>query len=476
MALVTLTGFVYDERGNAISGATVNVRLANDTGTGAIQGSDTTDANGRWDVTGVDDANWPFDVEIYKGSNKRWIKGVSNIPYSIQGVSIASSAITSAKIADGTISTADIGAQQITRSLIEETQRIPVGSIIPYGTSLAPTGWLICDGSAVNRVGTYADLFAVIGTTYGAGNGTTTFNLPNLKGKVVVGFDLTQTEFDVIGETGGAKTHTLTEAETRGHTHSVPGATITSGGNSVSHVHEVNPPSTTSGSNNASHTHDTAQQVIASGVESANHTHGTAQHNLTSAVESADHTHVIHSGGTTTAAEGSHTHNVSGNTASDGTHTHTNATFLLGTAGGAANALAPAGAGTTESIESTGSAHLHAISLTSAAGTVHSHSISQSTSTGTSGTHTHAVTVPATTSSVQSLNHTHSVTVAASTTSAQSLGHEHAVDIGPFNSEVNNIGHSHQVVYAGGTTGSTGGSAAHNNLQPYITLQYIIKF
>jgi microcystin-dependent protein len=54
----------------------------------------------------------------------------------------------------------------------------PVGAIVPYGGDTAPTGYLLCDGSAVSRT-TYADLFAVIGTKYGSGDGSTTFNLPD---------------------------------------------------------------------------------------------------------------------------------------------------------------------------------------------------------------------------------------------------------------------------------------------------------
>ena len=62
----------------------------------------------------------------------------------------------------------------------------PVGSINLYAGSTAPTGWLICDGSAVSRT-TYANLFSVIGTTYGTGDGSTTFNLPNLKRRFPLG-------------------------------------------------------------------------------------------------------------------------------------------------------------------------------------------------------------------------------------------------------------------------------------------------
>ena len=91
------------------------------------------------------------------------------------------------------------------------------GIISPYGGSTAPTGWLLCDGSAINRT-TYAALFAITSTSYGVGNGTTTFNVPDLRGRVAVGKS-TDTEFDVLGETGGEKTHILTTTEMPSHNH-----------------------------------------------------------------------------------------------------------------------------------------------------------------------------------------------------------------------------------------------------------------
>lgn len=81
---------------------------------------------------------------------------------------------------------------------------LPIGSITAYGKETAPANWLICDGSAVSRT-SYADLFAVIGTKYGEGDGSTTFNLPNLKGRVPVGLDSSDIDFNVIGKTGGSK-------------------------------------------------------------------------------------------------------------------------------------------------------------------------------------------------------------------------------------------------------------------------------
>lgn len=78
----------------------------------------------------------------------------------------------------------------------------PAGAIVAYGGSAAPDGWLLCDGSAVSRT-TYADLFAVLGTTHGAGDGSTTFNLPDLRDRFVRG----KGGSSAIGDTGGAATH-----------------------------------------------------------------------------------------------------------------------------------------------------------------------------------------------------------------------------------------------------------------------------
>ena len=89
---------------------------------------------------------------------------------------------------------------------------VPTGTIHEFAGGTAPSGWLLCDGAAVSRT-TYAALFAVCGTAFGSGDNSTTFNIPNLKGRVPVGLDSGQTEFNVRGKTGGAKTHTLTMAQ-----------------------------------------------------------------------------------------------------------------------------------------------------------------------------------------------------------------------------------------------------------------------
>ncbi len=98
-------------------------------------------------------------------------------------------------------------------------ESLPIGSMIPFGSQdNIPSNWKICDGSAVSRE-TYAELFNVIGTSYGAGDGSTTFNLPDKRGRVSVGLDSSQTEFNTIGKKGGEKTHQLTIEEMPSHNH-----------------------------------------------------------------------------------------------------------------------------------------------------------------------------------------------------------------------------------------------------------------
>lgn len=91
------------------------------------------------------------------------------------------------------------------------------GIVMPFAGTTAPQGCLLCDGFAVSRT-TYAALFAVIGTTYGAGDGETTFNIPDLSGRVVIGVSNTHS----LGTTGGSETVTLTDDQLPSHSHVVP--------------------------------------------------------------------------------------------------------------------------------------------------------------------------------------------------------------------------------------------------------------
>lgn len=98
------------------------------------------------------------------------------------------------------------------------SRTVPTATVLPFAGTAAPNGFLFANGAAVSR-STYPDLFAAFGTAYGTGNGSTTFNLPDLRGKVPNGIDSSQTEFTPLGKTGGAKTHTLTAAQIPAHTH-----------------------------------------------------------------------------------------------------------------------------------------------------------------------------------------------------------------------------------------------------------------
>jgi len=107
---------------------------------------------------------------------------------------------------------------------------VPVGVVVPFAGSTSPAGWELCYGQAVSRT-TYAGLFTTIGTTYGSGDGSTTFNVPDLRGRVSAGKDdmggtaasrLTSTVLtasNTLGATGGTQTHTMTSAEMPSHTH-----------------------------------------------------------------------------------------------------------------------------------------------------------------------------------------------------------------------------------------------------------------
>jgi microcystin-dependent protein len=116
---------------------------------------------------------------------------------------------------------------------------IPLGTVLPHAGTTAPNGFLFCFGQAVSRT-TYADLFGLLSTTYGTGDGSTTFNLPDLRGRVVAGQDdmggssanrLTNQsgglDGDTLGATGGAETHALTVAQMPAHAH--PGSTVVDG-------------------------------------------------------------------------------------------------------------------------------------------------------------------------------------------------------------------------------------------------------
>ena len=100
--------------------------------------------------------------------------------------------------------------------LLQTTIIQPAGIIQMYAGSTAPTNWLLCDGSAVSRT-TYSSLFSAIGTNYGVGNGSTTFNLPNLTNRMPIGKGTGS--FATLNNQGGAETFTLATTNLPSHQH-----------------------------------------------------------------------------------------------------------------------------------------------------------------------------------------------------------------------------------------------------------------
>lgn len=186
------------------------------------------------------------------------------------------------------------------------------GMLMPYAGSSAPTGWLLCYGQAVSRT-TYASLFAVISTTYGSGDGSTTFNLPDLRGRSIFGQD----------NMGGSAASRLTTAGS-----GVDGATLgASGGNQAlaSHTHTY---SGTSGSTTITGSFPTASNVnVPGGAYSGVFSQGTSYGGNGG---NAQDNYIVN-------MSAPHTHTYSGTTASSGTGSSANippaivATYIIKT-------------------------------------------------------------------------------------------------------------------------------------------------
>lgn len=292
-------------------------------------------------------------------------------------------------IADGSVQAQDLAAG---------IASLPIGTILDYAGVTAPSGFLLCDGNAVSR-SVYSGLFAVIGTTFGAGDGSTTFNLPDLRGRIGVGLDNLGgsdagrlAAANTLGDSGGSEKVTLTGANMPSHDH---GGTITSGGNKADF--------------------DTA--VTSQG--------GKADFNadVSSEGQKADFNADISITG------GNHSHNFT-YTAVDNT-----------TIGGSSIRIGAI----TASVSST--------TVSTQASTTHTHTLSAAALDNAQANHAHTI-LQGTLDAAQA-DHTHQITAAA--LDAAQVNHTHSVSV--------------PSAYGNGS----GGTDAHDNMQPYMLLGKIIK-
>jgi microcystin-dependent protein len=244
------------------------------------------------------------------------------------------------------------------------TTEMPTGSVITWvgAPSSRPTGWLNCSGLAVSRT-TYADLFAVIGTYFGVGDGTTTFNLPDFRGLSLAGA-VSANLGVAVGNTSGGKIWTYGTAD--------PFTALTHSSDNAAHTH------TFTDDSQGGHTHAT------------NHT--------TTATYSSQ-----------TAASG-HTHTYAGTGVSNG-HSHTVAD--LGASSGTIS-MATTSANETAAPVS----HTHTVGDISG-GNAHSHTVTESVTTSGGHSHTYTGTVPSYTNTSGTVSgHTHGGSMAADGTAA----------------------------------------------------------
>ena len=158
---------------------------------------------------------------------------------------------------------------------------IPAGTIVAYGGATAPAGWLLCDATAVSRT-TYARLFAIIGTAFGVGDGTTTFNLPDVRDRLTLGKGTNNATLGATG-TAAAASGVITSSNITGI---LTGASSTVAGSTVA--------SSTVASNTGTGTSGSTTQTITVGTLSvASSAKDSSLSTVVSSVNTAAHTHTI---------------------------------------------------------------------------------------------------------------------------------------------------------------------------------------
>lgn len=197
----------------------------------------------------------------------------------------------------GTPSTGQALAYDVGTASYTPITETPVGTVVMYVGVTPPTGWVVCNGDPVSRTVTFSALYTVIGTRYGSGNGSTTFNLPNFVGIPSVGLSQTTN-----------LTTTTSSSNSFSHSHNAGYSTADANAVSLDHTHA-------SGSTDSAHTHN------ASDGQKGNHAHGG------NTPAGGAHTHLIdrlgNVSGNSGGSDSNHTHVSSTNTAA---HSHSDAT------------------------------------------------------------------------------------------------------------------------------------------------------
>lgn len=278
----------------------------------------------------------------------------------ITGGSLAGASLRAQDLTSGTVAQARLGSGStgLGQSFLADDQTwkpstaFSPGMIVGWSTNVAPAGWLICDGSAISRA-VYANLFAVISTTYGVGDGSTTFNIPDLRQRFILGKAAAGTGSTLAGtggnidhtHIGGSHSHSI--GSDGAHTHTVNAHTHTG----PSHNHSGNTGSTEppNHGHNFNNTFTTGTEsgvgwtVQLGGAPTANvpvqgHTHSVTVNGNTGGITSSiAHSHSIGSDGTgatgsaspATNSQGAHTHGGATGAATAGTTDANNPPFLV---------------------------------------------------------------------------------------------------------------------------------------------------
>lgn len=176
------------------------------------------------------------------------------------------------------------------------TPGIPVGTLAMFAGASAPTGWQMCDGSAISR-STFAALFALIGTTYGAGNGTTTFNVPDMRSRSPLGAGTgSGLSARTLAATGGEENHALSTGELASHSH-----TITD----PNHTHTITDPTHNHTQNAHSHPAQSGGSFLGIGSAAGTLFWETGHANATDVMANVAATNIAGSTGITGANSGS---------------------------------------------------------------------------------------------------------------------------------------------------------------------------